>query len=540
MPKRIPIKIIKVPLPEKNYNKESNFSRMPQLYLELLENKKKIKQEFLNKEHDYTLPVHSPDENYDSESNFSVEQPNDRRAAGVYDVDFGESGRRAGDDRKQINNISNYNSDNDNYPSRDNISVKSFKSSASEKSMSDTSYISNNNLKKRLVNLLGDDPLDNDYIPSRGIKEVRGSSERRSFGSDQFKRPSDRRAEDRPSSYDQRPNRGPQSMSARSSDHVRQGLSGDRSGDREAAASFRGDRFIGAGGDRVIDVRHKNRNSDDRVSESPYKSDRSGDKRGPILGSRNFEPSENRRYGDGDRGAAASGGGHRGEASVFGDRFGGDEGDQDDASEASENSEKYKNPPTLGELNIKKNRDRKIEDSQETDDKKRHLIFKFKSLQKSYPDENISDYTIYSDYSTMKEDYDNTLRRLSMDTTVESYKKYLTYGFMGVEYLLGSWFGLDMKGFTQQQIISMKSYEKLLIELGEKNYEPVGASRWPVEVRLIFLIIINSAFFIGSKLIMQKSGTNFIDIMNNFSSFATSGEKKKKKMKSPDVNIEDF
>ena len=194
----------------------------------------------------------------------------------------------------------------------------------------------------------------------------------------------------------------------------------------------------------------------------------------------------------------------------------------------------------MGELNIKKNRDRKIEDSQETDDKKRHLIFKFKSLQKSYPDENISDYTIYSDYSTMKEDYDNTLRRLSMDTTVESYKKYLTYGFMGVEYLLGSWFGLDMKGFTQQQIISMKSYEKLLIELGEKNYEPVGASRWPVEVRLIFLIIINSAFFIGSKLIMQKSGTNFIDIMNNFSSFATSGEKKKKKMKSPDVNIEDF
>jgi hypothetical protein len=467
MPKRIPIKIIKIPLPEKNYNKESNFSRMPQLYLELLENKKKIKQEFLNKEHDYTLPVHSPDENYDSESNFSVEQPT-AYGAPRGDVDFGEAGRRAFDDRKQIDNNSEYNSDNDNYPSRDNISVKSFKSLASEKSMSDTSYISNNNLKKRLVNLLGDDTLENDFIPSRGIKASFGGDrfsgavgdrgaasggERRSFGSDQFKRPSDRRAEDRPSSYhDQRQNR----VSARSSDHVRQGLSGDR---EDLSKVARGSDLSRGGTmpDRFSGVRHKNRTSDDRF-DSPYKSDRS----------RNFEPSSSK-------------GGDRRDPSVFGDRFGGDEarsegGDQDDASEASDSSAKYKNPPTLGELNIKKNRDRKIEDSQETDDKKRHLIFKFKSLQKSYPDENISDYNIYSDYSAMKEDYDNTLRRLSMDTTVESYKKYLTYGFMGVEYLLGSWFGLDMKGFTQQQIISMKSYEKLLIELGEKNYEPVGAS----------------------------------------------------------------
>ncbi len=29
--------------------------------------------------------------------------------------------------------------------------------------------------------------------------------------------------------------------------------------------------------------------------------------------------------------------------------------------------------------------------------------------------------------------------------------------------------GFDMEGFTQQQLLSMNSYEKLLLELGEEN-----------------------------------------------------------------------
>ena len=66
--------------------------------------------------------------------------------------------------------------------------------------------------------------------------------------------------------------------------------------------------------------------------------------------------------------------------------------------------------------------------------------------------------------------YEDTLRKLSLDSNVENFKQYLIYGFMGIEFVLGRFLKLDMEGFTQQQIISMSSYEKLLIELGEKSY----------------------------------------------------------------------
>ena len=48
------IQVIKVPLSESEKNRDNReqvFPRMPRLYLELLENKNKIKQDLINKEH---------------------------------------------------------------------------------------------------------------------------------------------------------------------------------------------------------------------------------------------------------------------------------------------------------------------------------------------------------------------------------------------------------------------------------------------------------------------------------------------------------
>ena len=106
---------------------------------------------------------------------------------------------------------------------------------------------------------------------------------------------------------------------------------------------------------------------------------------------------------------------------------------------------------------------------------------------------------------------------------------------MGCEFLLGNYLGFDMQGFTQQQIIQMSSYERLLIELGEKNYIPTG-SQWSVEVRLIGLVIMNACLFIVSRMILKKSGANLMGMINGMN--VGLNKTVKKKMKGPSIDID--
>lgn len=182
---------------------------------------------------------------------------------------------------------------------------------------------------------------------------------------------------------------------------------------------------------------------------------------------------------------------------------------------------------------------------QQEEDAKRELLFKFDLLRKSYPASSIPEYTIHTDLSTMEKSYSDCVRRLSLDSSVESYKTYLTYGFMGCEFIFGNFLGFDMQGFTQQQIISMHSYEKLLIELGEKSYVPTG-SKWPVELRLLFMIIMNAAFFIVSKMMMRKTGANLMNMINGMNGKSSANSvpqnpgQQKRKMRGPNIDLNDL
>jgi hypothetical protein len=109
---------------------------------------------------------------------------------------------------------------------------------------------------------------------------------------------------------------------------------------------------------------------------------------------------------------------------------------------------------------------------------------------------------------------------------------------MLLEFILGFWMKFDMSGFTQQQILNMNQYERLLIELGEKSYVP-GGSQWPVEIRLLGLIVMNAIIFIISKMILKKTGSNLVGLMNSVNTvMGTSNQKPKRRMRGPNVDLD--
>lgn len=206
--------------------------------------------------------------------------------------------------------------------------------------------------------------------------------------------------------------------------------------------------------------------------------------------------------------------------------------------------------PTLAELEAHggyvprkelRNMNQPTYSDQQEEDSKRELLFKFDMIRKKYPTAIVPEYTIHSDIIVMQKSYDDVIKRVVLDSTVEDYKKYLVYGFIACEFILGKFAKFDMDGFTRQQMLSMNSYEKLLIELGEKSYVPTG-SKWPVEIRLIGLIIMNAAMFIVGKMIMNKTGENIMGMFNNMTSNTSSGKPptRKTKMRGPSIDPEDI
>jgi hypothetical protein len=215
-------------------------------------------------------------------------------------------------------------------------------------------------------------------------------------------------------------------------------------------------------------------------------------------------------------------------------------------------STEKKLPPLLSELEskgnfYKPNDIREIRPptkmEQEEEDMKRELMFKIDLLKKSYPNAIIPEFSIHSEYNTIKKTYDATVKRLSLDSTVETYKTYLIGAFMGCEFILGNYLGFDMEGFTQQQIMTMNTYDTLLIELGEKSYIPEG-SNWPVEVRLLGLVLINVAFFIFGKIVLKKTGSNLMGMLNAMNNktpqTSSSVPVQKRRMKGPEISIDEL
>lgn len=188
------------------------------------------------------------------------------------------------------------------------------------------------------------------------------------------------------------------------------------------------------------------------------------------------------------------------------------------------NNENTKQPPPIKEIKKtfgESNEENKpnihtieYDSSKDEDDQKRELLFKFHRLKKTYPKVNVPDFNMMSNHESMKRTYDTTIKNLAIDSTVETYKSYLMMGFMGCEIVLGK-IGFDMEGYTQQQTLYINKYEKLLIELGEKSYVPSSINKWPVEIRLMVLILFQTTIFIVAKTIAKKTNVNLLQMYNS-------------------------
>lgn len=180
---------------------------------------------------------------------------------------------------------------------------------------------------------------------------------------------------------------------------------------------------------------------------------------------------------------------------------------------------------------------------QDQEQKLREYLFKYDLLRRSYPNEEIPKFTIHSDPDYVVKTYEDLRRNLSLGDNVNKYKKWLMFGFMGTEAIIGNVLGFDMKGFTKQQIIEMPTYESTLIELGEKNYVP--QSKWPVELRLLGMIIMNAAFFVAGKMAFKATGTDVLGSMNTAANAGVSASntlhtRKKQTMTGPSISLDDI
>jgi hypothetical protein len=165
--------------------------------------------------------------------------------------------------------------------------------------------------------------------------------------------------------------------------------------------------------------------------------------------------------------------------------------------------------------------------------KVREYLFKFKLLQRSYPNEDFPKFTIHSSLSKIEESYREHIQNFALSDKIEKYKKFLTMGFIGSEYVIGA-MGFDIEGFTRSQMVEMPAYEKLLIELGEKSYVP--KSTWPVEFRLLGMIVTNAAIFVGMKMFSRSVSA----ASGSLPTGPVATGAKKQKMMGPNINLDDL
>lgn len=153
-------------------------------------------------------------------------------------------------------------------------------------------------------------------------------------------------------------------------------------------------------------------------------------------------------------------------------------------------------------------------------DEEKHLYWKtrLQILKTRFGDVTIPKQCADMEWRSLRKIYYIEMDRVSISKNVEGYKMLMIVMFFILEYVGARFLKLNITGFTVHSLKTMHRYERLLIELGEKDYSSF-ASSWPVELKLGGLVLVNAIIFVIAKYIFkftgQDSSDEFFDLFQN-------------------------
>lgn len=173
------------------------------------------------------------------------------------------------------------------------------------------------------------------------------------------------------------------------------------------------------------------------------------------------------------------------------------------------------------------------------EEERQEYVVKLRILKKQYPKYEFPPYSPdHTDRNTLKRIYNQAYRELTLDENVERYEMFLSAAFVGIG-MLGVKLNLPFEDFAKIQMKKMKKYRRMLFELGEKSYVNFMES-WPVEVRLLGMVIMDAGLFWLGKVGLDFLGGGAGDLLSMLTGTQKDDSEKKPRMRGPKTTTTDI
>lgn len=156
------------------------------------------------------------------------------------------------------------------------------------------------------------------------------------------------------------------------------------------------------------------------------------------------------------------------------------------------------------------------------DEKKDEMMYRFRCVKEGYPNIALPRITKQMKLAKMVRLYEHVMSKIKLKVKTRNFKVFLIGGFIAMQFI-GKKFGLDMAGFTVNQMHSINVYNRLLREMGESDWTGIGVDL-PVLVRLPFFMCVNAAIFVIAKFVFKKTGHDYSKEFYNIYSSLIGGD----------------